>query len=108
MDFLRKKNIFFYLMPPLISRAITYKSTYFPETYSNQGVLCRTVTRNIVMRRAADYLHLNKPNLAALNYTAAVQCSENLLYIADVVRCFFKDKEGYQQDFMKRGAIEVA
>ena len=48
-----------------------------------------TVTRNTVMRRAADYLHLNKPNLAALNYTAAVQCSENLLYIADVVRCFF-------------------
>ena len=41
------------------------------------------------MQRAADYLHLNKPNLAALNYTAAVQCSENLLYIADVVRCFF-------------------
>jgi len=25
-----------------------------------------------------------------------------------ILRCLYKDKEGYQQDFMKRGAIEVA
>ena len=32
-----------------------------------------TVTRNTVMRRAADYLDLTKPNIAALDYTAAVR-----------------------------------
>ena len=32
-----------------------------------------TVTRNTVMRRAADYLDLIKPNIAALDYTAAVR-----------------------------------
>ena len=31
-----------------------------------------TVTRNTVMRRAPDYLDLTKPNLAALDYTDAV------------------------------------
>ena len=30
-------------------------------------------TRNTVMRRAADYLDLTKPNIAALDYTAAVR-----------------------------------
>ena len=32
-----------------------------------------TVTRNTAVRRAADYLDLTKPNIAALDYTAAVR-----------------------------------
>jgi len=66
------------------SRAVIFKLGCFVQKYWSG-----TVTRNTAMRRAADYLHLNKPNLAAFNYTAAVQCSENLLNIADVVRSFF-------------------
>jgi len=66
------------------SRAVIFKLGCFV-----QKCWSGTVTRNTAMRRAADYLHLNKPNLAAFNYTAAVQCSENLLNIADVERSFF-------------------
>ena len=50
------------------SRAVIFKSGCFVQKYWSG-----TVTRNAVMRRAADYSDLTKPTLAALDYTAAVK-----------------------------------
>ena len=58
------------LVPGLFfhSRAVIFKSGCFVQKYWSG-----TVMRNTVMQRAADYLDLTKPNLAALDYTAAVR-----------------------------------